>query len=123
MQGGQKQDNCLTINFVGSAAEKEKIECKLLELGMVAHANGFDRTTANSSICQNFLEIKDFFLLYVLNTRVDSFSVKNCTHYKAFWSSRLGFSRCSFLRAVFTTAPAPSHSPGTTQKQSIKGNF
>jgi hypothetical protein len=40
MQGGQKQDNCLTINFVGSAAEKEKIECKLLELGMVAHATG-----------------------------------------------------------------------------------
>jgi hypothetical protein len=43
------------MSFVGSAAEKEKIECKFLEPGMVAHPNGLDLTTSDSVMCQNFL--------------------------------------------------------------------
>ena len=78
---------------------------------MVAHAMGLERTTDASSICQNFLEIWAFLFLYILATWVDSFSVKNCTHCEAFWSSRLGFKHCSFLRAVLIIAPAPSYSP------------
>jgi hypothetical protein len=116
IQGRQKQDNCLTINFVGSAVENEKIQCKLLEPGMVAHAKGLERTTDASSICQNFLEIWAFFFMYILAIRVDSFSVRNCTHCEAFWSSRLGFKRCPFLRAVLIIAPAPSHSPVVNTK-------
>jgi hypothetical protein len=108
IQGGQKQDNCLTINF---AVENEKIEYKLLESEMVAHAKGLERTTDASSICQNFLLMWAFLFLYMLATRVDSFSVRTCTHCATFWSSWLGFKHCSFLRAVLITAPAPSHSP------------
>jgi hypothetical protein len=65
---------------------------------------------------RTFWKFGPFFFLYVLAIRIDSFSIKNCTHCEAFWSSQLGFKHYSFLRAVLITAPAPSHSPVVNTK-------
>ena len=59
----------------------------------------------------------------MLDTWVDSFFVKNCTHCKAFWSSWLKFSCSSFLRAIFTTAPTSFHLCGIIQKNPSKAIY
>jgi hypothetical protein len=94
------------------------MECKLLDLGMVAHPNGLDLNTSDSSMYQYFLQMLAFYFCYKLVVQVEKVSV-NLTQSLAFCSCLLGFRRCSFLKAHLMTAPAPSQSPVPNQMHGL----